>query len=101
MLNRRLGWASGKWVSIDREQKVESLPRTLYSGCTIKHFYECLARDPNLNWEVRMDQGLLVIEGVVGSRQAARRSSAQAAAVSVIQDADGSLHEWPASIRWI
>jgi len=50
LLDRRLGRASGKRVPIDREQEVEALYRTRYSGFTAKHFHEHLARDHGFNW---------------------------------------------------
>jgi transposase len=50
LLDRRLGRASGKRVPVDREQEVEALYRTRYSGFTAKHFHEHLVRDHNFNW---------------------------------------------------
>ena len=42
LLDRRLGKASGKRVPLDREQEVETLYRTRYSGFTVRHFHEHL-----------------------------------------------------------
>jgi transposase len=50
LLDRRFGRASGKRVPIDREQEVEALYRSRYSGFTAKHFHEHLIRDHNFNW---------------------------------------------------
>src|SRR6202453_3455845 len=48
--DRRLGRASGKRVPLDREQEVETLYRTRYSGFTARHFHEHLVRDNRFNW---------------------------------------------------
>jgi transposase len=44
LLDRRLGAASGKRVPLDREEEVEALYRTRYSGFTARHFHEHLER---------------------------------------------------------
>jgi transposase len=48
--DRRLGKASGKRVPVDREEEVESLYRTRYSGFTARHFHEHLVRDHKFTW---------------------------------------------------
>ena len=44
LLDRRLGKASGKRVPLDREQKVETLYRTRYSGFTARHFHDYITQ---------------------------------------------------------
>jgi hypothetical protein len=48
--DRRLGQASGKRVPAEREQQIETLCRTRYSGFTAKHFHEHRVRDHGFTW---------------------------------------------------
>ena len=50
LLDRRLGQASGRRVPTEREQQIETLYRTRYSGFTAKHFHEHLVRDHGFTW---------------------------------------------------
>src|SRR6202050_178416 len=65
LLDRRLGRASGKRVPIDREQEVEALYRTRYSGFTAKHFHEHLARDHGFNWGYTWTKVFLQSKGLL------------------------------------
>jgi transposase len=50
LVDRRLGKASGKRVSIDRAGEVERLYRERYPGFTVKHFHEHLIKDHGFGW---------------------------------------------------
>ena len=50
LLDRRLGGVSGRRVPTEREQQIETLYRTRYSGFTAKHFHEHLVRDHGFSW---------------------------------------------------
>jgi len=65
LLDRRLGRASGKRVPIDREQEVEALYRSRYSGFTAKHFHEHLIRDHNFNWGYTWTKVFLQSKGLL------------------------------------
>src|SRR5277367_1213229 len=69
LLDRRLGRASGKRVPIDREQEVEALYRTRYSGFTAKHFHEHLARDHGFNWGYTWTKVFLQSKGLLERAQ--------------------------------
>ena len=85
LLDRRLGNASGKRVPLDREQEVETLYRTRYSGFTARHFHDHLVRitastgatpgpRPSCNrrdcWNVRRDAARIGANGHAGRCQA-------------------------------
>jgi transposase len=64
LLDRRLGRASGKRVPLDREQEVETLYRTRYSGFTVRHFHEHLVRDHHFNWGYTWTRTFLQSKGL-------------------------------------
>jgi transposase len=80
LLDRRLGKPSGKRVPADREAQVEALYRSRYAGFTAKHFHEHLVRDHQFGWGYTWTKTLSSFERLVGTGQAARGASAQAAA---------------------
>jgi hypothetical protein len=65
LLDRRLGKASGKRVPLDREQEVESLYRTRYSGFTARHFHEHLVRHHRFNWGYTWTKAFLQSKGLL------------------------------------
>ena len=65
LLDRRLGQASGKRVPVDREQEIETLYRSRYSGFTARHFHEHLVRDHNFNWGYTWTKAFLQSKGLL------------------------------------
>jgi transposase len=97
LLDRRLGRASGKRVPIDREQEVEALYRTRYSGFTAKHFHEHLARDHGFNWGYTWTKVFLQSKGLLERAQrhgAHRRKRPRRPLPGMLLHQDGSRHEW-------
>jgi transposase len=97
LLDRRLGRASGKRVPVDREQEVEALYRSRYSGFTAKHFHEHLVRDYNFNWGYTWTKVFLHSKGLVEHarrRGAHRRKRPRRPLPGMMLHQDGSRHEW-------
>jgi transposase len=65
LLDRRLGRTSGKRVPVDREEEVEALYRTRYSGFNAKHFHEHLVRDHSFNWGYTWTKVFLQSKGLL------------------------------------
>src|SRR5471032_304143 len=63
LLDRRLGQVSGRRVPIEREQQIETLYRTRYSGFTAKHFHEHLVRDHGFSWGYTWTKVFLQLKG--------------------------------------
>src|ERR1700689_1975381 len=97
LLDRRLGKTSGKRVPLDREQEVETLYRTRYSGFTARHFHEHLVRDHRFNWGYTWTKTFLQSKGLVGHakrRGAHRRKRPRRPLPGMMLHQDGSRHEW-------
>jgi len=96
-LDRRLGRASGKQVPVDREQEVESLYRTRYSGFTARHFHEHLVRDHQFRWGYTRTKAFLQSKGLVERaprRGTHRRKRPRRPLPGMMLHQDGSRHEW-------
>ena len=65
LLDRRLGRASGKRVPREREEQIETLYRTRYSGFTAKHFHEHLVRDHGFSWGYTWTKVFLQSKGLL------------------------------------
>jgi transposase len=101
LLDRRLGRASGKRVPVDREQEVEALYRTRYSGFTARHFHEHLVRDHNFNWGYTWTKAFLQSKGLLErakKRGAHRRKRPRRPLPGMMLHQDGSRHEWLAGL---
>jgi transposase len=101
LLDRRLGRASGKRVPVDREQEVEDLYRTRYSGFTAKHFHEHLVRDHKFNWGYTWTKIFLQSKGLLEpakQRGAHRRKRPRRPLPGMMLRQDGSRHEWIAGL---
>jgi transposase len=97
LLDRRLGKASGKRVPLDREQEVETLYRTRYSGFTVRHFHEHLVGDHQFNWGYTWTKTFLQSKGLVmhaKRRGAHRRKRPRRPLPGMMLHQDGSRHEW-------
>ncbi len=97
LLDRRLGRASGKRVPVDREQEVETLYRTRYSGFTARHFHEHLVRDHRFNWGYTWTKAFLQSKGLLqraARRGAQRRKRPRRPLPGMMLHQDGSRHEW-------
>jgi transposase len=97
LLDRRLGRASGKRVPVDREQEVETLYRTRYSGFTARHFHEHLVRDHRFNWGYTWIKVFLQSKGLLERaprRGAHRRKRPRRPLPGMMLHQDGSQHEW-------
>jgi len=97
LLDRRLGRASGKRVPLDREQEVETLYRTRYSGFTARHFHEHLVRDHGFNWGYTWTKSFLQSKGLLARatrRGAHRRKRPRRPLPGMMLHQDGSRHEW-------
>jgi len=97
LLDRRLGKASGKRVPVDREEEVEALYRTRYSGFTAKHFHEHLVRDHSFYWGYTWTRLFLHSKGLVEMarrRGAHRRKRPRRPLPGMMLHQDGSRHEW-------
>jgi len=101
LLDRRLGRASGKRVPVDREQEVENLYRTRYSGFTAKHFHEHLVRDHKFNWGYTWTKVFLQSKGLLEPakrRGAHRRKRPRRPLPGMMLHQDGSRHGWIAGL---
>lgn len=101
LLDRRLGRASGKRVPIEREQEVEALYRSRYSGFTAKHFHEHLVGDHNFNWGYTWTKAFLQSKGLLERahhRGAHRRKRPRRPLPGMMLHQDGSRHEWLAGL---
>jgi transposase len=101
LLDRRLGRASGRRVPVDREQEVEALYRTRYSGFTAKHFHEHLVRDHNFRWGYTWTKVFLHSKGLLlraTRRGAHRRKRPRRPLPGMMLHQDGSRHEWLAGL---
>lgn len=101
LLDRRLGRTSGKRVPIDREEEVEALYRTRYSGFTAKHFHEHLVRDHSFNWGYTWTKVFLQSKGLLERAKrhgAHRRKRPRRPLPGMLLHQDGSRHEWLAGL---
>jgi transposase len=97
LLDRRLGRTSGRRVPVDREEEVEALYRTRYSGFTAKHFHEHLVRDHSFNWGYTWTKVFLQSKGLLSrakTRGAHRRKRPRRPLPGMMLHQDGSRHEW-------
>ena len=97
LLDRRLGRASGKRVPVDREEEVERLYRTRYSGFTAKHFHEHLVRHHGFRWGYTWTKAFLHSKGLLERaprRGAHRRKRPRRPLPGMMLHQDGSRHEW-------
>ena len=97
LLDRRLGRASGKRVPVDREQEVEALYRTRYSGFTARHFHDHLVRDHGFHWGYTWTKSFLQSKGLVARakrRGAHRRKRPRRPLPGMMLHQDGSRHVW-------
>ncbi len=97
LLDRRLGRASGKRVPVDREQEVEQLYRTRYSGFTARHFHEHLVRDHGFRWGYTWTKIFLQSKGLLERaerRGAHRRKRPRRPLPGMMLHQDGSRHAW-------
>ena len=97
LLDRRLGGISGKRVPVDREQEVEALYRTRYSGFTARHFHEHLVRDHQFSWGYTWTKLFLQSKGLLvraKTRGAHRRKRPRRPLPGMMLHQDGSRHEW-------
>jgi transposase len=97
LLDRRLGRASGKRVPVDREEEVERLYRTRYSGFTAKHFHEHLVRNHGFRWGYTWTKAFLHSKGLLERaprRGAHRRKRPRRPLPGMMLHQDGSRHEW-------
>jgi transposase len=101
LLDRRLGGVSGKRVPVDREQEVEGLYRTRYSGFTARHFHEHLVRDHQFTWGYTWTKVFLQSKGLLvraKKRGAHRRKRPRRPIPGMMLHQDGSRHEWLAGL---
>jgi transposase len=97
LLDRRLGAASGKRVPLGREQEVEALYRTRYSGFTARHFHEHLVRDHQFRWSYTWTKVFLQSKGLLvraKKRGAHRRKRPRRPLPGMMLHQDGSRHVW-------
>ena len=97
LLDRRLGAASGKRVPLDREEEVEALYRTRYSGFTARHFHEHLVRDHRFTWGYTWTKLFLQSKGLLvraKQRGAHRRKRPRRPLPGMMLHQDGSRHVW-------
>lgn len=97
LLDRRLGKASGKRVPVDREQEVERLYRTRYSGFTARHFHEHLVRHHGFSWGYTWTKAFLQSKGLLHRaprRGAHRRKRPRRPLPGMMLHQDGSRHAW-------
>ncbi len=95
LLDRRLGKASGKRVPLDREQEVETLYRTCYSGFTARHFHDHLVQHQRFNWGYTWTKAFLQSKGLLERaprRGAHRRKRPRRPLPSMMLHQDGSRH---------
>ena len=101
LLDRRLGQASGRRVPTEREQQIETLYRTRYSGFTAKHFHEHLVRDHGFSWGYTWTKVFLQSKGLLSrakTRGAHRRKRPRRPLPGMMLHQDGSRHEWIAGL---
>jgi transposase len=101
LLDRRLGGVSGKRVPVDREQEVEVLYRTRYSGFTAKHFHEHLVRDHQFTWGYTWTKVFLQSKGLLVRAKncgAHPRKRPRRPIPGMMLHQDGSRHEWLAGL---
>ena len=101
LLDRRLGQASGKRVPTEREQQIETLYRTRYSGVTAKHFHEHLVRDHAFTSGYTWTKVFLQSKGLLArakTRGAHRRKRPRRPLPGMLLHQDGSRHEWIAGL---
>jgi transposase len=92
-----LGKASGKRVPVDREEAVERLYRTRYSGFTARHFHEHPVRDHGFAWGYTWTKTFLQSKGLLERaprRGAHRRKRPRRPLPGMMLHQDGSRHEW-------
>jgi transposase len=97
LLDRRLGKASGKRVPLDREQEVERLYRTRYSGFTARHFHEHLVGHHGFSWGYTWTKAFLQSKGLLPRaprRGAHRRKRPRRPLPGMMLHQDGSRHAW-------
>ena len=97
LLDRRLGQASGRRVPLDREQEVETLYRTRYSGFTARHFHEHLVGEHGFSWGYTWTKSFLQSKGLLARaprRGAHRRKRPRRPLPGMMLHQDGSRHEW-------
>jgi transposase len=97
LLDRRLGRASGKRVPLEREQEVERLYRTRYSGFTARHFHDHLVRDHGFRWGYTWTKVFLQSKGLLeraARRGAHRRKRPRRPLPGMMLHQDGSRHAW-------
>ena len=102
LLDRRLGQASGRRVPMEREQQIETLYRTRYSGFTAKHFHEHLVRDHGFSWGYTWTKVFLQSKGLLPraeTRGAHRRKRPRRPLPGMMLHQDGSRHEWIAGLE--
>ena len=102
LLDRRLGQASGRRVPTEREQQIETLYRTRYSGFTAKHFHEHLVRDHGFSWGYTWTKVFLQSKGLLPrakTRGAHRRKRPRRPLPGMMLHQDGSRHEWIAGLE--
>ena len=92
LVDRRLGKASGKRISVDRAEEVERLYRERYQGFTVKHFHEHLVRDYGFRWGYTWVKPQLQWAGLVRRRrEVGAPAQARAAAAAGHDAAPGRL----------
>ena len=97
LLDRRLGKVSGKRVPVDREEEVERLYRTRYSGFTALHFHEHLVRHHGFAWGYTWTKTFLQSKGLLERaprRGAHRRQRPRRPLPGMMLHQDGSRHAW-------
>jgi transposase len=97
LLDRRLGQASSKRVPSEREEQIETLYRTRYSGFTAKHFHEHLVREHGFSWGYTWTKIFLQSKGLLSpakTRGAHRRKRPRRPLPGMMLHQDGSRHEW-------
>ncbi len=101
LFDRRLGQASGKRVPPEREEQIETLYRTRYSGFTAKHFHEHLVRDHGFSWGYTWTKVFLQSKGLLSRakrRGVHRRKRPRRPLPGMLLHQDGSRHEWIAGL---
>jgi transposase len=97
LLDRRLGQVSVRRVPTEREQQIETLYRTRYSGFTAKHFHEHLVREHAFTWGYTWTKVFLQSKGLLSrakTRGAHRRKRPRRPLPGMMLHQDGSRHEW-------
>src|SRR5277367_3613257 len=97
LMDRRLGKASGKRVSVDRAEEVERLYRQRYQGFTVKHFHEHRVKDHGFGSWLHLAEAASAMGGRCPEGAARGGASAQARAAALpgmMLHQDGSRHVW-------